>query len=213
MIRDKQIYILLTDTGTTLTRLIKSYTKKTYNHASIAFDAELIEVYSFGRKTARNPFIGGFVQEDIHSVLFQQAYCAIYSLTITNDEFQRMSQYIQEIAAKKEYYRYNFIGLFGVLFKKPIKRKNAFFCSQFVASVLKESKAIDFEKDLSLIEPSELPHSANFQLIFEGRLKGYQNRVMNEGVRVPYPIVPFENDSVSSDLAQPPWKIKGVEVI
>src|SRR3954454_23332475 len=131
MIREKQIYILLTDTGTTLTRLIKSYTKKTYNHASISFDAELIEVYSFGRKTAKNPFIGGFVKEDMHSLLFKQAHCAIYSLTITNDEYQRMSQYIQEIAAKKEHYRYNFIGLFGVLFKTPIKRKNAFFCSQF----------------------------------------------------------------------------------
>jgi hypothetical protein len=175
MIRDKQIYILLTDTGTTLTRLIKSCTKKNYGHASIAFDAELIEVYSFGRTTAKNPFIGGFVREDIHSVLFKQAYSAIYSLTITNDEFQKMYQYIQEIAAQKEHYRYNFIGLFGVLFKKPIKRKNAFFCSQFVASVLKEGKVIDFEKDLSLIEPSDLPCSANFQLIFEGGLKGYQN--------------------------------------
>lgn len=192
MIREKQVYILLTDTGTILTRLIKSYTKKNYNHASIAFDAELIEVYSFGRKTAKNPFIGGFVKEDIHSVLFKQAHCAIYSLTITNNDFQRMSQYILKIAAKKEYYRYNFIGLFGVLFKKPIKRKNAFFCSQFVASVLKESKAIEFEKDLSLIEPSDLPHSANFQLIFEGKLKGYQQSVMNERFHVPYPIVPIE---------------------
>ncbi|NYF26368.1 hypothetical protein [Sporosarcina sp. JAI121] len=192
MISEKKVYILLTDTGTILTRLIKSYTKKNYNHASIAFDTELIEVYSFGRKTAKNPFIGGFVKEDIHSVLFKQAHCAIYSLTITNDEFQRMSQYILEIAAKKEHYRYNFIGLFGVLFKTPIKRKNAFFCSQFVASVLKESKAIEFEKDLSLIEPSDLPDSADFQLIFEGKIKGYQNRVMNERVHVPYPIVPIE---------------------
>ena len=192
MIREKQIYILLTDTETTLNRVIKSYTKKTYNHASIAFDAELIEVYSFGRKTAKNPFIGGFVKEDIHSVIFKQANCAIYSLTVTNDEFHRMSQYIQEIAAKKEHYRYNFIGLFGVMFKKPIIRKNAFFCSQFVATVLKESKSIYFEKDLSLIEPSELPHSANFQLNFEGKLKGYQNGLMNESVHVCYSIVPIE---------------------
>ena len=88
-----------------------------------------------------------------------------------------MYRYIQEIASKKEHYRYNFIGLFGVLFKKPIKRKNAFFCSQFVASVLKESKIIDFEeKDLSLVKPSDLIYSANFQLVFEGRLKDYQNR-------------------------------------
>ncbi|WP_232329083.1 hypothetical protein [Metabacillus litoralis] len=192
MIGEKKIYILLTDTGTILNRLIKSYTKKTYNHASIAFDTELIEVYSFGRKTAKNPFIGGFVREDIHSVLFNQAYCAIFSLTITNHEYQKMYQYIQEIAAKKEHYRYNFIGLFGVLFKKPIKRKNAFFCSQFVASVLKESKVIDYDKDLSLVEPSDLPHSENFQLIFEGRLKDYQNSVMYERVHIPCQIVPIE---------------------
>lgn len=187
MIKEKTIYILLTDTGTILTRMIKSYTKKPYNHSSISFDEELIEIYSFGRKTAKNPFIGGFVREDINSVLFKQAYCAIYSLTITNEEFQKMNQYIQEISSKKEYYRYNFIGLFGVLFKKPIKRKNAFFCSQFVASVLKESQAIGFERDPSLVVPSDLPHSANFQLIFEGRLSDYNNRVL-----VPYPIVPIE---------------------
>ena len=189
---EKEIYLLLTDTGTILTRLIKSYTKKPYNHASIVFDTELVEVYSFGRKTAKNPYIGGFVREDIHSVLFKQADCAIYSLTVTNDEFQKMYQYIQEMAVKKEYYRYNFIGLFGVLFKKPIKRKNAFFCSQFVASVLKESNVIDFEKDLSLVEPSDLPHSANFQLIYEGRLKDYQNRGMKGRVQVTFPVVPVK---------------------
>ena len=189
---EKKIYLLLTDTGTILTRLIKSYTKKPYNHASIAFDTELTEVYSFGRKTAKNPYIGGFVREDIHSGLFGEANCSIYFLTITNDEFKKMYQYILQIAVEKEHYRYNFIGLFGVPFKKPIKRKNAFFCSQFVASVLKESHVIDFEKDLSLIEPSDLPHSANFQLVFEGRLKDYQNKDTTERVQVPYPIVPIE---------------------
>ena len=189
---EKEIYLLLTDTGTILTRLIKSYTKKPYNHASIVFDTELVEVYSFGRKTAKNPYIGGFVREDIHSVLFKQADCAIYSLTVTNDEFQKMYQYIQKMAVKKECYRYNFIGLFGVLFKKPIKRKNAFFCSQFVASVLKESNVINFEKDLSLVEPSDLPYSANFQLIYEGRLKDYQNRGMKGRVQVTFPVVPVK---------------------
>ena len=189
MIREKKIYILLSDTGTILTRLIKSYTKKPYNHASIAFDAELIEVYSFGRKTAKNPFIGGFVREDIHSVIFSQADCAIYSLNITNDEFQKMHQYIQEIASKKENYRYNFIGLFGVLFKKPIKRKNAFFCSQFVASVLKESKVIDLEeREISLVKPSDLTDTANFQLIFEGGLKDYQSR-NNERIQVHFLVI------------------------
>jgi hypothetical protein len=193
VIREKKIYILLTDTGTILTRLIKSYTKKPYNHASIAFDAELMEVYSFGRKTARNPFIGGFVREDIDSVIFRQADCALYSLNITAAEFQKMYQYIQEIASEKEKYRYNFIGLFGVLFQKPIKRKNAFFCSQFVASVLKESKVIDFEdEDLSLVKPSDLTYLANFELLFEGGLTDYQRDIIDEEIQVPCQLVPIK---------------------
>ena len=194
MIKEKKVYILLSDTGTMLTRLIKSYTKKPYNHASIAFDAELIEVYSFGRKTAKNPFIGGFVREDIHSELFRQSDCAIYSLNISNAEFQKMYQYIQEIASKKEEYRYNFIGLFGVLFKIPIKRKNAFFCSQFVASVLKESKIINYEEeDISLVKPSDFTHLANIQLMYEGGLKDYQNRgIINERLQAPHQLVRIE---------------------
>ena len=55
MMIEKKIYILLTDTGTLFTNLIKLYTKKPYNHASISFDSKLSEVYSFGRKTARKP--------------------------------------------------------------------------------------------------------------------------------------------------------------
>jgi hypothetical protein len=151
-----------------------------------------MEVYSFGRKSAKNPFIGGFVREDIDSVIFRQADCAIYSLNITEAEFQKMYQYIQEIASEKEKYRYNFIGLFGVLFQKPIKRKNAFFCSQFVASVLKESKIIDCEdEDLSLVKPSDLTHLANFELLFEGALNDYDG-IINEKIQVPYQLVPIE---------------------
>jgi hypothetical protein len=192
VIREKKIFILLTDTETILTRLIKSYTKKPYNHASIAFDAELMEVYSFGRKSAKNPFIGGFVREDIDSVIFRQADCALYSLNITAAEFQKMYQYIQEIASEKEKYRYNFIGLFGVLFQKPIKRKNAFFCSQFVASVLKESKVIDFEdEELSLVKPSDLTHLANLELVFEGGLNDYQG-IIDEEIQVPCQLVPIK---------------------
>ncbi|MEH7009791.1 hypothetical protein V7087_03085 [Neobacillus niacini] len=184
---EKQVYILLTNTGSFLTKLIKLYTKKPYNHASIAFDSNLSEVYSFGRKTARNPFIGGFVKEDVMSGLFKQADCAIYSITVKEVHFQKMNHYLQEIEAQKKHYRYNFLGLFGVMFNKPIKRKNAFFCSQFVACVLKESNIIDFEKPLSLVAPYDLQSISKFQLVYEGKLKDYHNE--NDSVRLTEPFI------------------------
>ncbi|WP_096271159.1 hypothetical protein [Paucisalibacillus globulus] len=189
MVGEKKIYILLTDTGTAFTRLIKSYTKKPYNHASISFDADLREVYSFGRKTPKNPFIGGFVREDIQSVLFKQADCAIYSLTISEEDFQKMHRFIQLIESNKDYYRYNLIGLFGVMVKKPIKRKNAFFCSQFVASVLKESNTINFEKDVCLVQPNDILGVADFELVYEGRLRDYQQGAIGERVHTSLPVV------------------------
>src|SRR5690554_5588184 len=87
---EKTFYIILTDTGTFFTRMIKLYTKKPYNHASISFDSILKDVYSFGRKTPRNPFIGGFVKEDITGGIFKQARCAIYSCTATEEQIDRM---------------------------------------------------------------------------------------------------------------------------
>lgn len=178
--KEKTIYLLLSDTGTILNRLIKTYTRMPYNHASIAFDPELKEVFSFGRKRVNNPFIGGFVREDIDSILYQRAKCAIYSLTVTDDQFNEMKRYIQKMMVEKDCYHYNFLGLFGVMFNKPINRDYAFFCSQFVATILLKSKIVNINTNPSLIKPSDLPYLADFQLIFEGNLKDYQPRYMNK---------------------------------
>ena len=79
--------------------------------------------------------------------LFKQANFAIYSLTVNDVQIQKMNHYIKEIETQKEEYRYNLLGLFGFIFNKPIKRKKAFWCSQFVATVLKECETI-----LSILE-------------------------------------------------------------
>lgn len=50
MTANRDIYIVLTGTGTAFSGIIKWFTKAELNHASIAFDSELREVYSFGRK-------------------------------------------------------------------------------------------------------------------------------------------------------------------
>ncbi|PAV30445.1 hypothetical protein CIL05_04890 [Virgibacillus profundi] len=110
---EKKVYVLLTDTGTLFTKTIKLYTKKPYNHASIAFDENLSQVYSFGRKGPGNPFIGGFVSENINEGLFKNATCAIYCWTVNKTEFNKMTNYMKRIEALKENYRYNLIGLFA----------------------------------------------------------------------------------------------------
>ena len=65
----KKIYIVLTHSGTTLSKIIKGFTKDEFSHVSISLDKELNEMYSFGRLNPYNPFWGGFVHEYIDTVL------------------------------------------------------------------------------------------------------------------------------------------------
>lgn len=181
---NKQGYILLTDTGTLFTRLIKVFTKKPYNHASLSFDDKLNEVYSFGRKSVRNPFRGGFVKENMQSKLFRRSKCAIYSFEITDEQISEMKQFIQSIEAEREQYSYNFIGLFGFIINKPINRKNKFFCSQFVATVLSESNIFVFEKSPSLIAPNDFEQLCTSKKVYEGNLYDYLIEAIEESVRV-----------------------------
>ena len=70
----KDIFIVLTSTGTTLSKIIKSYTKDEFAHISISLDRELQEMYSFGRLNPYNPFFGGFIREYIDKGTFKRFY-------------------------------------------------------------------------------------------------------------------------------------------
>lgn len=180
----KKMYILFTETSSVLSRGIQLYTRKTYNHASISFTSDLVDVYSFGRKRPRNPFIGGFTNEDVSSGLFRDANCLVYSLNVTEDEWNKMNAYIEQMNAEKEIYTYNLIGLVAAASQIPLERENAFFCSQFVATVLSESDHITFDKPLSLITPTDLEESLDLEFVYEGPLQRYLKMTSTPSITV-----------------------------
>ncbi|WP_088549570.1 hypothetical protein [Paenibacillus aquistagni] len=175
MLEQKTIYILLTDTGTWLSQMIKLYTRQPLNHVSIAFDRELTEVYSFGRKDPANPFIGGFVREQLYGSLIRSDHrptqCAIYKMTVSLDVYERLRRRIRHIEHDQERYRYNFLGLIGIVFRVRIERDNAFFCSQFVASVLQYSGCDLFQKQAEWVTPEDFRQCARLEMIYCGDLK------------------------------------------
>ena len=66
----KKIYIILTHTGTILSRIIRHWTKDEFSHISISLDKDLEEMYSFGRLNPYNAFVGGFVREGLDKGTF-----------------------------------------------------------------------------------------------------------------------------------------------
>lgn len=173
----KKIYVVLTDTGTWFTRLIKAYTKEPFNHASLAFDEELRDVYSFGRKCESNPFRGGFVKENMLGPLFldeqRNTTCALYECEVGKAAYERIRQTVKGMERRGSEYKYNALGLLGVVFRFRIKRRNAYFCSQFVSDMFQAGGISLSGKCPELTTPGDLSRSPLASLIYTGRLRDY----------------------------------------
>ena len=188
---DKVIYVLFTNTGTLLARIIRLFTGQSLNHVSICFDHHLMDVYSFGRKKVRNPFIGGFVKEDVRCGFLRKSECEIYQLTIEDMEYNRILERVRDIEMRKDAYKYNFIGLFGVLFQIEVKRRNAFFCSQFIASLLNEVKLIQFSKSICFVKPEDIRKLDGLRLMYKGILENYFKEEIKEETRLQRSFLPI----------------------
>ena len=138
----KKIYIILSHTGTVLSNIIKSYTKDEFSHVSIALDADLTQMYSFGRLNPYNPFWGGFVHEELNKGTykrFKKTRANVYSFFIEDEQYEKIKQRINYFNTNKEKYRFNVIGLFFVSINKLVRRKNSFYCAEFVRHILRFS--------------------------------------------------------------------------
>ena len=171
-----RIYILLTNSGSLLSKCIKKYTRKPYTHVSVAFDTNLEELYSFGRKIPRNPLYGGFVKEDVVNgtyARFPSTTCALYYLDVDQSQYRRLKREVLKFAIEEERYRYNLIGLIGVMVNIPVNRKYSYFCSQFVSEVLVNSGINLINKPIGLTSPEDFRESLDANLIYEGQLRDY----------------------------------------
>lgn len=169
----RDIYIVLTDTGTILTKIIRLFTKAPLNHASISFDSELREVYSFGRKKVNNPLIGGLVKENLYDSFFTEANCAVYKCKITREDYEGICQHVMKMYRNGDRYKYHLLGLIGIMINRKIEINNAFFCSQFVAYVFEQQGIPLLFKQAYQVTPADLARSPKLDLVYQGALGDY----------------------------------------
>ncbi|MNI01144.1 hypothetical protein D3C73_539750 [compost metagenome] len=182
--KTKQIYILFSDTGTLLSKLIKWYTKKPLNHTSLVLDPDLQLVYSFGRKFQNNPLQGGFVKENMHGELFVNSEtptpCALYSCSVHPAVYERVKQQLLDMENNQHKYTYNLIGLFTLIFKIHFAPKNSYFCSQFIAAVLAQNGMQLVNKPSEFVTPGDLAESSLVSCIYEGNLQEYLSNLKRQ---------------------------------
>lgn len=171
----RSVYVLLTDTGTLFTKMIKWFTHAPYNHASIVLDKKLNEIYSFGRKYPRNPLAAGFIEDIYYGTYryFSNTRCLLLKINVSSKEYIRIRNVIQGFNQNKDLYSYNLLGLFGVAVHHPVYQRNKYFCSQFVADVFETSGLNLWDRPSALITPNDFKEHPRFEIVYEGRLYDY----------------------------------------
>lgn len=169
----ESIYLVLTATGTLFSRFLGLFTGARYNHISICIDDDIEEFYSFGRKIVWFPLLGGFVVERADKGLykvFADTACLIYKLEVEASQYESLKASIKSFKENQQIFKYNLIGLLGVMLNIPLRRKNRYFCTQFVATMLEKCGIYNFRKDTSLSTPDDFHEIPGLTKVYEGLL-------------------------------------------
>ena len=161
----KTIYILLTRSGTLLSKLVYAATGASYTHASMAFDAELSCLYSSTRKNGYTMFPAGPSKEYLNKGVFRlrdNAPCALYALEVSDEAYSHALCRAEEFMRHSEEYSFNTLGLILCGLHIRWQRRRHYFCSQFVSEVLEQSGALALPKDSTLLP--------QLKCLYKGRL-------------------------------------------
>lgn len=172
----KKVYIVLSQTGTILSRILKLVTRAPYNHSSIALTEDLQTMYSFGRLHPYNPFHGGFVQESPdHGTFkrFKDTRVLVLETEVSSDAYSEIGQIIQQMMMEQAHYHYNYWGLLLAALRIPFKKHNCYYCSEFVKAMVLRMDIPGAEEIPAIVKPIHLlavPHKK----VYVGKLRDYE---------------------------------------
>ena len=179
----KTIYILLTRSGTLLSKLVYAATGASYTHASMAFDEELNCLYSSTRKNGYTMFPAGPSKEYLNKGVFllrDNAPCALYALEVSDEAYFCALHRAEEFMRHSEEYSFNTLGLILCGLHIRWQRRHHYFCSQFVSEVLEQSGALALPKDSTLMHPSDYTTLPGLECLYTGPLRELPQRQQME---------------------------------
>lgn len=173
---EKKIYLVLTQTSSVLSSVIKFFTREEFNHISIALAPKLEPMYSFGRRRPYNPFFGGYVKEYPNQGTFKRfpkTVTCILELPVSDECYDKMKDVVEEMYATRTQYRYNFVGLAIAAFRIYYPRKNCYYCSEFARYAFTLAEIPGFEKLKKITSPCDFLSFPGVKPIYRGLLSEF----------------------------------------
>ncbi len=178
----KSLYIFLTRTGSMVSKIVHFFTNDTYTHSAIAFDPEFNEIYSSARKDGIKMFPAGPCRESLNRGFYTRVGktpCAVYELVVSDEVYDRAKAVVAWFMEHQEEFKFSALGIIACKFGIAWQRKNKYFCSQFVAEILRRSGAAELPKTDCLMRPSDYMTLPSVIKIFEGDI-GQVNKKQKE---------------------------------
>ena len=137
---------------------IRIVTKSEYSHASIAFDAALNPMYSFGDGTKVDTYQNGkwgFKKEDIHGAALDGVEVAVYAAYIDKNSIDKLKEIVEDFESHDtKFDRRILVNKLLHLDVKPSKDKYKQVCSTFVDYLMNE---VGIKKgDKNIMSPEDI---------------------------------------------------------
>lgn len=181
----KQLYIVLSQTGTMLSRILKFLTGAEYNHASISLSEDLTQMYSFGRKHPYNPFWGGFVRESPYAgtfLRFSDTRIVVFELTVSAEVHREMLERLIKMYEHRKIYHYNYLGLFLAGIHIHRTKVGCYYCSEFVKAMLVDFQINGAAQLAAVVHPSDFYQLPDIKIVYQGKLREYSARCAHQSM-------------------------------
>lgn len=172
----RQIYLVVSQTGSWLSRLLKVVTGAEYNHVSLSLSPDLMKMYSFGRRHPYNPFWGGFILESPRAGTFKrfsETKAAVFSIPVSPEAHDRIARIVEDMLAEQTAYHYNYLGLVLAAVHIQYRPDKAYYCSEFVKELLSRSHVEGIEVLPPIVQPIHFLTMPGVNLVYCGYLRNY----------------------------------------
>ncbi len=173
----KDIYIVLSQTGTILSRIVNFFTHAEYCHSSISLDSRLCEMYSFGRMNPYNPVWGGLVRESPDYGTFKRFYkstALLLRFSVEDEKYDEIKRALEDMYARRGEYGYNYLGLFLAAVNKKHVSKNRFYCSEFVHYIMSEHGVYDKALIPEIVHPIDFYKAFKDKEVYRGKISDFR---------------------------------------
>ncbi len=177
--KNKTIYIVVSQTGSIVSKILKLLTGAKYNHVSVALDETLSPMYSFARKYTYNPFWGAFVREYPGKGVFarfKNTEVNVLEVPCTERQYAMVRERLEKMYREREKYRYNYRGLFSAYFSKKYHKEHHYYCSEFVRELLERCGVVPAGVFGDIVKPIDFLELPGAESIYCGKLRKYRAR-------------------------------------